>query len=124
MAKYGLAIFTFSVIELVTKDLLLSREQHWLDWLFSLSPNFRYNFAPTAGSCLGTTRSSETRKKISAAMSGSNNLNYGKLARNALGVSIFTKDGLLVKSFDSQVEAAKYLGVTQPAVARAVRIHQ
>jgi hypothetical protein len=40
------------LLEEVNKALLLSREQHWLDWLFSLDDKFRYNFLPTAGSPL------------------------------------------------------------------------
>jgi GIY-YIG catalytic domain len=31
---YGLAAFTFKVIEQCSKDMLLEREQHWLSWLF------------------------------------------------------------------------------------------
>ncbi|RUS12832.1 hypothetical protein BC938DRAFT_478383, partial [Jimgerdemannia flammicorona] len=54
MVKYGLAVFTFSVIELVAKDLLLAREQHWLDWLFCLPAELRYNFLAVAGSRLGS----------------------------------------------------------------------
>src|SRR5271166_482730 len=42
--KYGLPAFTFKIIEFCTKELLLEREQHWLDWLFSLPKNLRYNF--------------------------------------------------------------------------------
>jgi len=31
IAKYSLAAFTFSVIELCSKEQLIAREQHWLD---------------------------------------------------------------------------------------------
>lgn len=34
IAKYGLSVFIFSVIELVPRDQLLIREQYWLDWYF------------------------------------------------------------------------------------------
>ncbi|RUO96033.1 hypothetical protein BC936DRAFT_142731, partial [Jimgerdemannia flammicorona] len=74
IAKYGLIAFTFSVIELVAKDQLLAREQFWLDWLFSLPAERRYNYLPTAGSLLGYKHSDETRAK----MSGENHPMYGK----------------------------------------------
>src|SRR5262249_6650425 len=35
--KFGLAVFIFKMIELCTREKLLEREQHFLDWLFSLS---------------------------------------------------------------------------------------
>jgi len=57
---------------------LLKREQHFLDILFSLPTNFRYNFSPTAGSCLGVVRYEETRAKLSEANSGANNPMYGR----------------------------------------------
>jgi group I intron endonuclease len=67
IAKYGLENFTFAVVEFCDLEVLLQREQHYLDILFSLPANLRYNFSPTAGSSLGVVRSEETRtdeKKI------------------------------------------------------------
>jgi len=91
IAKYGLALFVFSVIELCAKDQLLVREQHWLNWLFSQSALLRYNFLPNAGSLLGYRHSEESKALISAAktgfrhseeskalMSGENHPNYGE----------------------------------------------
>jgi group I intron endonuclease len=46
--KYGLSAFTFSVVEFCSHSELLSREQHWLDWLFSLPSRLKYNFNPIA----------------------------------------------------------------------------
>lgn len=84
--KYGVANFSFIVVEFVeifpelsheeNKANLLAREQYWLDWLFSLDEKSRYNFAPVAGSCLGVTRSTETRSLMSAAKEGENNPYY------------------------------------------------
>jgi len=95
IAKYGLALFVFSVIELCAKDQLLVREQHWLDWLFSKDSSLRYNFLPNASSSLGYRHSEEskalisaantgsqhteeTRAKMSAANAGENHPNFGK----------------------------------------------
>jgi group I intron endonuclease len=50
ITKHGLEHFEFIVVEFCDLDSLLEREQYYLDWLFSLSPELRYNFLPTAGS--------------------------------------------------------------------------
>ena len=46
--KYGLENFTFSVVEFCDLSVLLQREQHYLNILFSLPANLRYNFSPVA----------------------------------------------------------------------------
>jgi hypothetical protein len=44
--KYGLKNFEFIVVEFVLDiTMLLDTEQKWLNWLFNLSRDFRYNFA-------------------------------------------------------------------------------
>jgi len=55
------------------RDILIKREQHWID---NLCPE--YNISPTAGSCLGVKHTEETKKKISKATKGSNNPMYGR----------------------------------------------
>jgi len=50
---YGLPAFIFIVIEFSHPSILVSREQFWINWLFTLPKHLRYNFSPTAGSCLG-----------------------------------------------------------------------
>lgn len=53
--KYGIASFTFSVIEIVEeKNNLIKREQHWLD---TLKP--QYNISPTAGNSFGVKHTKE-----------------------------------------------------------------
>jgi group I intron endonuclease len=47
--KYGLENFTFAVVEFCDLEVLLQREQHYLDILFSLPAYLRYNFSPVAG---------------------------------------------------------------------------
>src|SRR4051812_49703697 len=68
--KYGLENFTFAVVEFCDLEVLLQQEQHYLDILFSLSANLRYNFNPTAGSSLGYKHTEEVRAKISEAKTG------------------------------------------------------
>jgi len=65
--KYGSDCFAFSVLEYCEKECLIEREQYYID---TLKP--QYNILPKAGSCLGSTRSLETRKKISLSKSGDN----------------------------------------------------
>src|SRR3954466_2596577 len=71
--------FTFAVVEFCDLKVLLQREQHYLDILFSLPTNLRYNFLPTAGSSLGYKHTPETLAEVS----GANNSMYGKVAANA-----------------------------------------
>jgi hypothetical protein len=46
---------------------------------------------------------------------------YGRVAANALGVSVYTLDTTLVQQFSSQVEAAKWLGVSNMTILRYMR---
>lgn len=71
--KYGESAFVFSVLERVEAENLLEHEQHYLDtWI----PE--YNILQTAGSPLGFRHTPEARAKMSAAMTGERNPNYGK----------------------------------------------
>jgi group I intron endonuclease len=68
IALYGLENFEYFVIEFVTeKEQLIKEEQKYMDMVPS---NQRYNFCPTAGSCLGVVRSAETKAAISNALKG------------------------------------------------------
>jgi len=62
--KYGVDNFEFTVIEYVSKENLIIREQYHID---ILSKEILFNMCPFAQSCLGRKSSSETRAKISAA---------------------------------------------------------
>src|SRR3954471_18193114 len=81
MAKHGLEDFIFCVVELYSVDPevsnetnqanLLALEQPYLVWLFSLSEEFRFNFAKVAEAPFtGLTHIPETRAKISEANTG------------------------------------------------------
>jgi group I intron endonuclease len=63
--KYGYSNFSFEVLEYCEKNILLEREQFYID---SLNPE--YNLSPTAGSSLGRSVSAETRIKMSNAQKG------------------------------------------------------
>src|SRR4051795_9340450 len=78
IAKYGLPSFAFVILQYCIPSDLLELEQHYLDILFSLPTNLRYNFLPTAGSMLGYKHTEEALAKLSEANSGANNPMYGK----------------------------------------------
>lgn len=63
--KYGQESFKFEVIESCAKELVLIREQFYID---TLKPQF--NMCPVAGSCLGKKASAETKRKMSLARLG------------------------------------------------------
>jgi group I intron endonuclease len=78
--KYGLSHFAFVILQYCIPSDLLKREQHFLDILFSLAKELRYNFNPTADSRLGATHTPESKAKTSDSISGANNPMYGKSA--------------------------------------------
>ena len=67
-AKYGMQAFTWSVLELCDKTLLIQREQFWIDALSAYSDG--YNLRPLAASPLGRKLSAEHKAKISAGGKG------------------------------------------------------
>ena len=90
--KYGLDKLVFEVLEYVEKDMLLEREQYYINILDAVSSG--YNICPIAGSSrgrilseqhksniskskIGHSVSKETRMKLSAINQGKNNPNYG-----------------------------------------------
>ncbi len=62
--KYGEENFTFSIIEHCDRDIMLAREQYWIDKLEAFGKN-GYNMCPVAGSALGVKRSEENKRKNS-----------------------------------------------------------
>jgi len=147
--KHGLKNFSFIILEYYIFNwdlsmqenlkLLLAMEQKYLD---SLKP--RYNIAAVAGSPMaGRNHSDESKEKISTALSGENNPNYGKdlsgelnpffgkthsdqtkakiSANKSQKVFIYSLDNQLIQEFDSQGAAAKWLGSTQPYVSSLIK---
>jgi group I intron endonuclease len=75
--KYGEQNFIFEIIEEVRdKQLLLEREQYWMDFFQSYKNG--YNICIKAGNCLGIKRSCKTKNKISKAQMGKKHHSYGK----------------------------------------------
>jgi len=139
MVKYGLSHFAFVILEYCLSSDVLKREQHYLDILFSLPANLRYNFARFAEAPFkGLTHTPESKALISDAkigannpmscitptnafQSGANNPMYGKLPANAMTIYICSLDNVPVQTFSSQVAAAKWLGVSNITVSTYIK---
>lgn len=73
--KYGEIAFNIEIIEECDVDLLLLREEYWMNYYGSMDENTGYNQeSPQRRSYC----SEDLRKRISAALSGKNHPNYGK----------------------------------------------
>lgn len=69
--KYGESAFVFSILEVVDSvELLIEREQFYLDSLRSYERKIGYNILKTAGSWLGHKHSEKTKKKLSKKLQG------------------------------------------------------
>lgn len=66
--KYGEFSFTYSILEICPKDVLIEREQHYID---SLCPE--YNIRKIASSNYGLKRTREMNEKTSNSMKGKKN---------------------------------------------------
>lgn len=66
--KYGSQFFKFEILENVSKEQLILREQFWLDKTQCYNNQIGYNICTVANSTLGTKRTKETREKISKAV--------------------------------------------------------
>lgn len=70
-AKHGMEGFRVGVLEAVPDvDMLILREQSWLDEARAATRRDFYNVLPVAGSHLGAKRSDETKRKMSASQKG------------------------------------------------------
>jgi group I intron endonuclease len=67
--KYWQQSFKFEILEYCDKEMLLEREQYWMDTLKTIKPN-GYNLKPNANSNLGIKFSLEARANMSAAQKG------------------------------------------------------
>jgi group I intron endonuclease len=84
--KHGEDAFEFDVIELCTRQTLLSREQYHID---TLKPY--YNVAPVVSSRVGVPQSISTRIKISAAHKGKRRIRSEEHQRNLLAAAARSK---------------------------------
>jgi group I intron endonuclease len=62
--EYGADAFEFSIIEICPINMLIIREQAWIDYYCSFNREKGYNILEVAGSVLGMRHSEETIKKM------------------------------------------------------------
>ena len=68
--KHGADVFVFEIIVLFPVDLLLQKEQEWIERLNAASPRNGFNVLPTAGSQRGAKRTAQARLNMSKAAKG------------------------------------------------------
>jgi group I intron endonuclease len=142
--KYGEGAFVFDVLRITSALDLIKNEQHFID---SLRP--KYNISPTAGNRLGCRHAEETKQKIRMSHIGLTlsdetreklkNSHIGnrptdetraKMSASTLGayrgwsnkpVGQFTKEGILVNSFDSIMDAERFTGIGNSVICRCCK---
>lgn len=148
--KYGEDNFSFNIIELVDdKNLLLEREQFYMDKFKTYDINIGYNIAKIAGSTLGVKLSEETKQKMSIskkgikrsesvrqilsdASKGIKNSFYGKIhsteskqkisLNNSRRQVVYQfKGAILVNTYYSVNEAAKITGIKKSNISACAR---
>ena len=128
--KYGKEKFEFSIIEETTEDLLLEREQHYLD--IHKNKEILYNISCIAGSPMkNLSHSKETINVLKQKLSGINHPHYNKPVneewrRNISKVKKNFSDeqeSLIKKRWEngeSKYSIAKDLGVLITTITRAI----
>ena len=76
---YGEELFIFRILEECPKEIVLEREQHWINLRRSYDREFGYNICQfVTQSRLGLKASPETLKRMSIANGGENHPNWGR----------------------------------------------
>lgn len=130
--KYGAEAFEYEVLEFCNKDLLIKREQYYLDILLTAKDPKKfaekaYNICPTAGSPLGRKASLSTKKRISVCKTGSKNPMYGKIdAANPRSKRILQYDvtGVFIKEWSCKNVVEKELGIKASNISNAIKRQQ
>jgi len=130
--RHGHSTFSLSIIEYIdisnldqekARNLILSREQVYLDLIFSIDKPNTYNILKVAGSPLGYKHLAETKAKMSSAHKGKVKSEETKARMSAAkGTTIYIYDaqGILVNSFCSGKETARYLECSYMTIYRYV----
>jgi group I intron endonuclease len=127
--KHGVSVFTFRILEICNKELLLEREQFYLDTkLCAKEPKkFRkkaYNICPVAGSPLGRKMNSTFKKKCSLSKAGSKNPMFGKKGinhPNNLKIIQYDSNGVFMSVFNNVTEASELLSISQNSIRNSIQ---
>lgn len=118
--KYGMGGFEFGYLEILNpqnKEILIKKEQRYLDDLFRKPKELRYNVSQWAEG--GGVEFQDPNKKQSKAES--NNPNFGKVSGNAKSVSVFDKDRNLIKHFTSFADLQREQGIDSRTAYKHIR---
>jgi len=143
ISKYGHEHFVFHILEFVPENMLVLREQYYLDLIFNNLPaTLIYNMLPAAYSNLGYKATEETRAKLSASLKGNIKLSEALIGNiNAAGsertkevraqisksiegntnrakaVFVYSSlNNILIYSFITREETAKFFGVSHQTI--------
>ena len=109
LLKYGHSNFNIHILEYCDKDILLTREQYYID---SLNPE--YNILKIAGSCIGRKHSEETKVKLSKSAKlrkGKETSFFGKNHKFEVKSLISIKKSINIKVIDLETDFTKtFLG--------------
>jgi hypothetical protein len=123
LLKYGHSNFSLDILEYCEPNVIISREQYYIDFL-----NPEYNILKKAGSNLGFKHSEATKLRMSINKAKEKHPFYGKKRseETILRMSINSKTALTVKIYDiitndtkvfrSNVQAGKYLGISERTI--------
>lgn len=131
--KYGYINFSLDILEFCSKDIVLVREQYYIDTL-----NPEYNILKTAGSRFGSKHTAKTKKRISITSRGrkicikankANNEVLSKFIRDdtkrklslrcqGVNVKVYDKSNNIVNEFSSIKSCALYFGLTYGTISR------
>jgi len=121
---YGEDTFIFEVVEYVDDVFkLIEREQFWMDALDVCNRKKGYNKAPRAGSNLGRTMSTESRKKMSMSKKGLKqdpNVVKCRALSNSKAVCNYDKTGKFLFEYFSIKKAAEHLGINPGSISKAL----
>jgi group I intron endonuclease len=153
LLHHGHSAFSLTILEYIditnlskeeVRKLILEREQHFLDLIFSEDEPNTYNILKIAGNLLGFRHSEETLvkmygksptpetiAKMSEAKTGENHPMYGKTHTTevkakmsaTLGTAIYVYDlnGTLVNTFNSARKAAEYFNSNHVTIMKYVK---
>ncbi len=118
LLKYGTSNFSLDILEYCEPNILISREQYYIDTL-----NPEYNILKIAGSRLGCKHTFKTKKAMSVAGRRSKFINTSvttitdtelklSLRTQCIKVKVFDNSNNLVKEFASIKLAAKYFNLS------------
>lgn len=131
--KYGLKNLIWKVIEYVppsmtkkeTGQLLVTREQYWINKTKSYDRTRGYNLSPTAGSPLGVKHTPESRKRMSESHLGNRHTKEAKIkiseSQYKKVYQICIKTGKVLNGFSSVVCASKETGIQKTGISMCCR---